>query len=1146
MAASHPSWLTFIAPRRGLLEAHLCKRLKDESPGETVVVVRSGEDQKQWLRLLGAGVPVVTLSRFLGRAGAGIEDEDLLPPWVAQWMVAEALPQGYKDAARDHLAAVCLEAIALLEQNGIRPPYPGQGATQGEHHLEAAHDALLRGLARQHDDGRFLAFERVSQATACAPQLFVAYPEVRRVVFFGFDYLSPAERVALLHVTGQAPTVEWFVLGRLPEVGERGMHAGLELTDPLVDWLAGAGPVEGIPVEAIEQAAQGGRTVSVAGLFSLTPPKERRPAPGVHVDPAPDRALEVERLLARVRGLLDAGVAPQEIGVIVPGMADYAGALEDAFAEHRIDASISYRGPLRTSAPGSFVIALLDALESGLVRDAVLDLVDHRLAAFPLLDDPDPEAGPTATRLDASRLRAYMQEAGLNPRGVTHWRRVGPILEKRWQSQEQAAAARRALYADAMSTKEQEAREVSRKQSAHSRRAQWRSLLLWVERLDALDRERDPLRFLAGVRSLLDEAGLREQLHQAARRCWEPQKLLAAYRGLVSLLDEVEEAFSLAPEEASVRWVREVLRRALAQKEVPLPVDPEVGVQVVSWRNARGRTFRHAFVIGATQDALPESDDEVAVEELLGQRFAQRLERLDRAQEARRVLHGILADTTGQVVLSAPQYEGEAPVVRSVLLDELEEVFELAPADEPPVGPFTLRTAGRMAVTRDLPVAGAPVQAEAAHRLVWARWHGEPGSVYSGHLVDPKVRALRVTRPVSGVDAVSANRLSGFAKCPFKALVTKGMRIEAPRVRDEDVDPLDRGNLLHAILERFTLQAIEDWGAPLRVMPVARADHEALLLTVAIDEITKMQQRSVAWDAQKEALLGGLPGSANPYRSAPKGLLARFLDHLEGFGEGEGVLAVEVGFGPGGASRDDDGDQEGGGQAHGAGMDEAGSGRPAGPAQAGDEVPVDFQTSGGTITLRGRIDRLDLVHDEETGDAGLRVVEYKTGSIPKKDLIVGGVEFQLPIYAWVAEKLHPDRLVLTAAYHQMKRPRDAEARMPTSGRFDRGGKNDLDALMEQTPVRVGQILEAEQAGRFPLTLLEEQEAGCGWCELRRTCGLRPELLGSRREAARGGKPQGAQIVGYVPDRIDLKVFEADEAAADGADAGARTQKGRRP
>ncbi len=1148
MTVSHPAWLTFIAPRRGLLEARLLQRLEDEPPGQTVVVVRSGEDQKRWLRLLGAGVPVVTLNRFLGRAGAGIEDEDLLPEPVAQWMVAEALPQGYKDAARDHLAAVCLEAIALLEQNEIRPPYPGRGQTQGEDHLEAAHEALLAGLDKQHADGRYLAFERVSQATRGDPQLSVAYPGLNRVVFFTLDYLSPAERRAVTHVTQKAPTVEWFVLGRRQAEGkgrrdQDSPHAGLELTDPLVSWLASAGELESL------HDADGSRTPMVEGLFSLVPPNEKRALAGVHVERAPDRAQEVERVLARVRALLDEGVPAAQIGVIVPGMADYAAALEDAFAEHQIEASISYRGPLRTSAPGSFVGALLDALESGLVRDAVLDLMDHRLARFPLLLEDDAQAaGRTSIRLDASRLREYMQEAGLNPRGSDQWRRVGPVLEKRWQQKDDEAAKRRAHYARPGEADDgraddgraddgradDEDQERHRRDQAVFRLEQWRSLLGWVERLAALDKERDPLVFLAGVRTLMDQAGVREQVHHASRTTWDPQKLLAAYRGVVALLDEVEEAFSLAPGRASVRLLREVVRRALALKEVPVAVDPEVGVQVVSWRNARGRSFSHAFVIGAVQDALPESDDKVAVEELLGERFASRLERLDRAKEARRILHGILTETTGQVVLSAPRFDGEAPVVQSVLLDELQEVFDLQEAPEPPEGPFTMRAAGRLAVQTDRPVADSPMQAEAAHRLVWARWHGEPQSVYTGHLSDEGVRGSRVTRPVSGVDAVSANRLSHFAKCPFKSLVTKGMRIEAPRVRDEDVDLMDRGNLVHAILERFTEQAIEQWGAPFRVMPVSRPEHEALLLSVAIDEITAEQQRSVAWDAQKEALLGGLPGAANPYRTAPNGLLARFLDHLETFGEGEGILAVELGFGPGGSDKEDEGDEAGD--------------RASDDGQAGrDERPVPFPTAGGTIQLRGRIDRLDQIRDQDTAETGLRVVEYKTGSIPKKELVVGGVEFQLPLYAWVAEALEPGQRVFEAGYHQMKRPRDDETRMPSGGRFARDGKNDLDGLLERTPMRVGEILQAEQAGRFPLTLLEESEAGCGWCELRRLCGLRPELLGARRQAARRRKKADsdngdAGQSGYVPDRIDLRVFEAD---GEEDDADTRSKKKRR-
>lgn len=1112
MTPSGARWQVRVAPRRLLLEKRLIERVRNHAPGETVVVVRSSEDARRLARRVGPGCAVTTLARFLGRAGPeSIEDEDLLPGPVLQWLVESALPGGYRDQARQHLATVFLDAIHLLEENAIRPPYPGKPRTDAETHLEAAHRALLDGLEAHHEAGRFAAFERVSRSRDGPPRFHVAYPAARCVSFFGIDSLSPAEREAVLNVTPEDVETTWFLLARMPADKA---HEGLAFTGPLLHWLGHRGEVERVPLED-DEADDEGRTPLLASLFSLSPPKKRR-LPGVFLDvsrtvddeadeaddaggsvraPPRDRLEEARRLLARVRALLDAGAKPHEIGVVVPGLADYSGLLEDLFAEYEVPAATSFRGSLRTSPPGSLVAALLDVLDSGLLRDSVLDLVAHPLAAFPVRL-PD---GSTRV-LDATRLRVWLQEAGLNPRGKTGaggWDQALESLRRRRAAKQQG-----------------DGRENETNDRWASFDAQLAALAGLVERLDALAGVDEPEAFLVTVRELLDAAGLRQGVHRAAQSAGDPAFLLAAHRGVVALLDQVEDAFSLGgPTKGASRRVREVLRRELAAQEVPLPVDPEQGVQVISWRNARGRAFSHLFVVGATQDALPERDEQIAVEEILGERFGRRLKRLDRAEEARCILHGILSDTAGDVVFSAPQYDKDAPLVRSVLLDELLESFDVDPAPVPDDRVYTKREAARVAVLKGRPLAALPRHAVAATGLVHERVHGLEAGLYTGRIDDPDVRALDAARPVVGRAAVSASRLSQFAKCAFRSFVTHGLRVQAPWVRDEEMDPRDKGGLLHEIVERYMIEAIKREGRPFRLDPIRRADHEALVLDVALTVIADNRRRSVAYQAFEESVLGGLPGASNPYSGAPRGLLLRFLDSLEAFEDGEGVLDVEVGFEP---SSDSNVLTEG-----------------AGAADGETTHPVEVDTPAGKVHLRGRIDRLDRIRDG-SGRIGLRVVEYKSGNVPAKELVRGGVEFQLPLYAWVAGLLHPESPVDEAVYHQMKRPRAEDSGIVKKASFTRGGKNDLDVLMEKTPIRLGEILTAQGAGRFPLTLLDEKEAGCDWCELRRGCGLRPEMTGMRRESARRKKREGAEVAGYVPDRLELPAAEQENGDGGGS------------
>jgi ATP-dependent helicase/nuclease subunit B len=62
----------------------------------------------------------------------------------------------------------------------------------------------------------------------------------------------------------------------------------------------------------------------------------------------------------------------------------------------------------------------------------------------------------------------------------------------------------------------------------------------------------------------------------------------------------------------------------------------------------------------------------------------------------------------------------------------------------------------------------------------------------------------------------------------------------------------------------------------------------------------------------------------------------------------------------------------------------------------GTEIAVESQREG--LTLRGRIDRLDR------GDAGIGIVDYKTGATPHPDEVSSGEEVQLPFYVMLADE----------------------------------------------------------------------------------------------------------------------------------------------
>ncbi len=205
----------------------------------------------------------------------------------------------------------------------------------------------------------------------------------------------------------------------------------------------------------------------------------------------------------------------------------------------------------------------------------------------------------------------------------------------------------------------------------------------------------------------------------------------------------------------------------------------------------------------------------------------------------------------------------------------------------------------------------------------------------------------------------SPTALQEWAACPFRYFLSRVLRLRAiPRPEDtETISPLDRGSLIHAILEDFVRESPtpaapgEPWSAEdeLRMLEILErhcADAEARGITgrdvnwvLAKRRIFQDAMRFLDTDVVTRTRFGVLP--------APDGLERAFGD------DGEAPVEVELG-------------------------------------------------DGRTVTFRGRIDRVDRSPD------GRQVVvyDYKTGSSRYEEVgddpVNEGRSLQLPVYALAA------------------------------------------------------------------------------------------------------------------------------------------------
>jgi RecB family exonuclease len=284
----------------------------------------------------------------------------------------------------------------------------------------------------------------------------------------------------------------------------------------------------------------------------------------------------------------------------------------------------------------------------------------------------------------------------------------------------------------------------------------------------------------------------------------------------------------------------------------------------------------------------------------------------------------------------------------------------------------------------------------------------------------------------------SPTALQQWATCPFRYFLRHGLGLSE---RDEPADvetitPIDRGNLVHAVLEQYIQSRLD-----------GDLDDDPVALLAIADEVEAAYRaqgrtgRAVLWDAEWKALRRHLPGVIDAQRDAERlaGLVPAAVEHGFGYPDTD-APAVEV---------------------------DAGHGR--------------------VLRFGGRIDRVDRSPD------GRRIVvlDYKTGrsqgyaSFDEDDPVARGTRLQLPVYARAAAAQFPGADEV-AAYYWFVGP---------GGAFQLTGGVVDDAVDGRFTDVVRTIVDGIEAGHFPARPGDEGwmpgrgEAfdNCRYCEYDRLC-----------------------------------------------------------
>ena len=263
----------------------------------------------------------------------------------------------------------------------------------------------------------------------------------------------------------------------------------------------------------------------------------------------------------------------------------------------------------------------------------------------------------------------------------------------------------------------------------------------------------------------------------------------------------------------------------------------------------------------------------------------------------------------------------------------------------------------------------------------------------------------------------SVSRLEEFASCPFRFFVRSGLRAEERKVFE--LDARERGSFQHDVLKKFhdELQS------------------EKLLWR----DLTPAQARERIGKIA-DGLIGDFRGGL--LRESAQSLFAArvMTESLQNFIEVTvGWLREQNDFDPSHAELD---------------------------FGIGNAPAMELDLDGGKkLALKGRIDRVDLWHDEKSGDALALVLDYKAGGKKLDALLVEhGIQLQLLAYLSVLRR--------------WKNPRDifgAEKIVPAGvfyvnlrGQFDSGTREEILACAEES-----RRAAYKHTGRFDASALEK-------------------------------------------------------------------------
>lgn len=647
--------------------------------------------------------------------------------------------------------------------------------------------------------------------------------------------------------------------------------------------------------------------------------------------PAKDRENEIVQIAKEIKTLLtEKNVLPNEICVAFHLIQNYSGIIRDVFLQYGIPYNLTDRFSLHTFNPVISVINLLEVMATDFYHKAVFRVFSS--------DYYQPVNTHSSDIFQvASKLRIIS--------GYDTWmKHINHFLELENQTDDEILSNKKLLTSVKI--------EIEKLYALLKRFEEPMTLRTFSERLEGLIHQLD-----FPVKVLKLSKGYEEENIKSLTTFIEMFKDL--FKQLQLEYEHPED------QKYPLKYFLNHLKTAVASTRFNIKERSGYGVLVSNFEEVRGLNFKYVFLGGLCDGDFPTRFSP----EIFSYESYSQAENKHVARE-RFLFYQTLQIHNRRVYLSYPLNEGtKKELAPSSFLLDLKRIVEIPETDGKRNEQYIYAFAelAQKAAKQNNPELLLAKTSEDGKEILNKKFFIDKSrreipfepSEHNGFLQAVSEDVQKLLEKYSSAD-YSISQLELYAKCPFQFFLKRILKLTPLEEPTEELEPMEMGLLLHAILEQF-MKAVNEQNLNLQL---EKEKARKLLFTIASEKIDKLNIHSSLsfWEIEK---ILGVNGNLND------SLLTLFLENEFSRGDSFQPTYFEVPFG---RLRSEDG-------------------------QKSTLLSLNLSSK---AKLRGKIDRIDINFDEKR----FKVYDYKlSGKKPNEEDLQLGISLQIPLYLFAAQQI---------------------------------------------------------------------------------------------------------------------------------------------